>query len=304
MAPFSIVTVTWQCAEALAQLIGSMNRFLGDEAELIVVDNASSDDPEGALRSWHGEKRFISLDENVGFGAANNIGVEQARHDAVVLLNPDTEVLDDSLGRLAAAAAQGGWLAGPRVLNTDRTVQPSASGPPVGPWPWLKAVIPGPLTPPFLAGKLAPWRRSTATPVTWLTGACIAGGRRQLLSLGPFDPEIHLYSEDLDLGVRAQRRGIPRWFRPDLATIVHHGDASTSLRFEDLGWGAAARNQRAVLRRAFGPGAERRAWQAERLRLRLNVTMRQMLGRDSTHERRILQATRAAQPLDELAPLK
>lgn len=303
MASFSIVTVTWQCAGALSQLVGSMNRFLGEEVELIVVDNASTDDPEASLRSWRGRKRFIPLERNLGFGAANNVGVERAANDAVVLLNPDTEVIDDGLGRLAAAAAEERCLAGPRVLNSDRTIQPSASGPPVGPWPWLKAVIPGPLTPPFLTVRLAPWRKHGATEVTWLTGACIAGHREQLISLGPFDPEIHLYSEDLDLGVRAQRRGVACWFRPDLATIIHHGDASTSLRFEDLGWGAAARNQRAVLRRAFGPRAELRAWQAERLRLRLNVTMRELLGRDSTHERRILQATRVATPGDELAPL-
>jgi GT2 family glycosyltransferase len=111
--------------------------------ELIVVDNASSDDPSEAVRAWRGERRLIALERNVGFGAAANAGVEAARHEGVVLLNPDTVLLDPSLGGLVELALSRGVLAGPRLLNPDRSPQPSASGPPVGIWPWMSAVVPG-----------------------------------------------------------------------------------------------------------------------------------------------------------------
>ena len=302
MTAFSIVTVTWECAGALGQLIASMNLQLRDDVELVVVDNASSDGPRKALIEWKGPQKFIELEENIGFGAANNIGVKEAEHDAVVLLNPDTEVVS-GLEELAETARRDGCLAGPRILNSDGSVQPSASGPSVGVWPWVRAIVPGPLTPSRLAARLAPWRSETPMKVTWLTGACVASSRSRLLYLGPFDPSIHLFAEDLDLGLRAQREGIESWFRPDLATIVHHGDASASLRYEDSGWSAAAQNQRAVLERTYGAKAEKRAWRAELVRLHLNVGLRRVLGRDSSHERRILRATRRARTADRLPPL-
>ena len=86
-----------------------------------------------------GAGRLIELDDNIGFGAASNVGVGEAGGDATVLLNPDTELLDDGLDRLAAAALERGALVGPRVLNPDGTIQPSASGPEVGAWPWVRA---------------------------------------------------------------------------------------------------------------------------------------------------------------------
>src|SRR5688500_1037592 len=104
MPPYSIVVVTWQSAGHLAALVGSMNERLADSPELVVVDNASSDDPEGAARRWRGPGLFTRLEANRGFGAAANAGVAQASGDAVVILNPDTELLDGRLGELAGFA--------------------------------------------------------------------------------------------------------------------------------------------------------------------------------------------------------
>ena len=106
-----------------------MNRCLDGEPELLVVDNASTDQVAEAAAGWKGRSRLIALSENLGFGAASNVGVAEAAGEVTVLLNPDTELLDDGLDRLAATAAELGGLVGPRLLNTDGSVQPSASGP-------------------------------------------------------------------------------------------------------------------------------------------------------------------------------
>ena len=171
------------------------------------------------------------------------------------MLNADTELLDDGLGRLVELATGEGALTGPRVLQPDGAVQPSASGPPVGAWPWVEAMVPAAVLPKAALARTAPWRLRSRTPVAWLTGCCVAGPTGPLRSLGPFDPAIHLYAEDLDLGLRASAAGVESVYAPELCTLRHYGKGSTSQRFDDLGRGPSAANGRAVLLRSFGPGA-------------------------------------------------
>jgi GT2 family glycosyltransferase len=295
---YSIVVVTWECADYLAALVASMNRWLDGSQELVVVDNASSDDPGGALEAWRGPKVFVSLDENVGFGAANNIGVRRARGDAVVLLNPDCELVDASLDDLARAALELGALVGPRILNLDGSWQPSASGSPVGFWPWFQVLAPGRFCPSVIRRRIEPWRLKRRTKVAWLTGACLAASRSLLESLGPFDSSIHLYSEDMELGLRAGREGVPSYFSPETAHVVHRSDASSERRFNDAGLSLAAGNRRLVVRRLFGDRAERRAWRAELTKLELRVLAKRLLGIERTRDQATLAAWKASRSTD------
>jgi len=294
MAPYSIVVVTWQSAGELLRLAESMNRHLDGRHELVVVDNASSDGPTNAARAWKGERRFIALDRNAGFGVAANAGTEAARYPAIVLLNPDCELLDSSLDRLVDVALARCALAGPRLLNSDGSIQPSASGPPVGVWPWIGAVVPGAIQPPPVRARTEPWRLERTTRVAWLTGACVAAPRGVLRELGPFDPAIHLYGEDMDLGLRAAGAGVASWFCPDVCSVVHSGGASaTALDSEDREYRVAT-NRRAVLARAYGRRREKAAWLAHRANLRLRLASKHALGRDAAREAATLRAVRRA----------
>jgi N-acetylglucosaminyl-diphospho-decaprenol L-rhamnosyltransferase len=297
---YSIVVVSWESAGHLARLIDSMEERLAERPELVVVDNASSDDPERAARRWSGPFRFSSLERNLGFGAAANAGVEQASGEAIVLLNPDTELLDSRLGELAAFALEHRALAGPRLVEPDGAPQPSASGPEVGIWAWIRALVPGALQPQAMQARTEPWRLERPARVSWLSGACLAGPRATLLDLGPFDPEIHLYGEDMDLGLRAGGAGIESWFRPDLCRVRHHGRGSTSRRWPEGPAEAMERNRRAVLLRNHGRGAERAAWLARRLNLRLRVLAKRAAGRDPGWEAALLRAARAARSVPAL----
>jgi N-acetylglucosaminyl-diphospho-decaprenol L-rhamnosyltransferase len=306
MPPYSVVVVTWQCAGFLRALVASMNRHLDGREELVVVDNASTDDVEAAARAWKGETGFVRLDENVGFGAAMNHGVERAKHDVVVMLNPDTELLDSRLGLLAAATLELDGLVGPRVVNPDGSVQPSASGPEIGPWPWVRAVLPGALTPQALLRRTEPYRLDVRTRVTWLTGSCVAGPRDVLRRLGPFDPAIHLYGEDLDLGLRAGLAGVASYFCPETTRIVHHaGGSSTQVYGSADGWRPqGTENWRAVLRRTYGPRRETRGWRALTLNLTLRVAAKRILRRDTPRDRAALAAALRARRFPELPPLE
>jgi N-acetylglucosaminyl-diphospho-decaprenol L-rhamnosyltransferase len=290
----TLVVVTWECADHLGSLVRSLNTNLDRSAELIVIDNGSGDDPESVARGWRGRTRFRRLDSNLGFGGAANVGVEMAETEAVVLLNPDTEILDRGVSALAEFALANHCLAGPRLLNPDRSTQPSAGGRPVGLWPWIGAVVPGAAQPKPWLRRTEPWRLVSTTPVAWLSGACIAGPRLLLRSLGPFDPAIHLYAEDMDLGLRASQAGTPSFLCPTLARVVHRRRASSERRWPQGPEAIAASNRRAVLRRAHGPRAERWGWRAQRSNLRLRVLSKRVLRRDAEAERRALAALRAA----------
>ncbi len=298
----SVVVVTWECADHLARLVASMNRHLGAETELVVIDNASSDPPQAVAEQWQGRGQFERLDSNRGFGAASNRGVELATSEAVVLLNPDTELLDDRLPLLAEFAIARQCIAGPRLLNPDRSVQASASGPPAGAWPWLGAVVPGRLQPRPARARTEPWRLATDTRVAWLSAACIAAPRSLLRLLGPFDPAIHLYAEDMDLGLRAAAAGVDSWICPGLTRVAHRRRGSTDRRWDDGPELEAAVNRRSVVRRAYGEAAERRAWRAWRVNLRLRASAKRALRQNAEPERQALKAARLAANPPPLSP--
>jgi GT2 family glycosyltransferase len=279
-----------------------MNRCLQDDPELLVVDNASTDRVGEALARWRGPSRFIALTENVGFGAASNVGVAEAEGEVTVLLNPDTELLDDGLDRLAATAAELRALVGPRLLNTDGSVQPSASGPPVGAWPWVGALLPGTIQPDAVRAHTEPYRLERRLRVSWLTGACVAAPTALLRELGPFDTALHMFSEDVDLGLRAAAAGASSWFDPDSCRIVHHGQASSTLAYgsRDGYRPTAALNRRAAVRRAYGPRREWLAWRAMRLNLRLRLAAKTLLGRATERDRAAVRAAVLARRAPEL----
>jgi GT2 family glycosyltransferase len=279
-----------------------MNRELGGDQELIVVDNASSDSPAEAAAEWKGEHRFIGLAENVGFGAANNIGVGEATGGATVLLNPDTELVDDGLDRLAAAALELGGLVGPRVVNADGSVQPSASGPEVGPWPWVRALVPAAIQPGAVRTRTEPYRLDRRVQVTWLRGACVAGPTDVLARLGPFDPALHMFGEDVDLGLRAAGAGVRSWFDPVACRVVHHGQGSTTLAYGSReAWRATGTlHWRAALRRAYGPRREGLAWMALRTNLRLRLLAKRLLGRATDRDRAAVDAVESARQVPDL----
>ena len=251
---FSIVVVTWNSERDLPALIGSIHEHLGSaDYELIVVDSASADSSVPLAGELAPAARVLGLDENVGFGAASNLGTREARGEVVILLNPDTVLIDGSLAGLADAAGQQQALFGARLLNEDRSSQISAF-PPVASWEHaVLALLPGALMPRWLRKRCEPWRFEERLPAGWLSAACLAARRDLLLELGPFDERLHLYGEDTDLGVRAWRMGIPSYFAPDLARVIHVTSRSGKQRFSDVGMRRKVLARRWVVREHWGP---------------------------------------------------
>ena len=212
---FSAVVVLHDSAGPLHALLDSLP-LLPEPPQLIVVDTGSRD--EGAELARAAGAEVVELGANPGFGAANNAGVERARHPVTVLLNPDCELLDGSLDRLAGAAATGPerlWV--PRLLEADGAVQRSAHPLPGTVGALLPALVPPELLPRALRERAEPYRAERParsggrSPPAWRRGptSCAASA--------PFDPGQFLFFEDMDLCLRARAAGDPDRARPERA---------------------------------------------------------------------------------------
>ena len=128
----SIIIVNWNSRDFVLACVRSIrSQTRNTQVEVIVVDNASFDGCERALSDLDPTVRFIQSDSNLGFAGANNLGAGHATGKYLLFLNPDTEVLDEAIDRLAAymeTLADVGVL-GCRLLNTDRTLQTSCVQP-------------------------------------------------------------------------------------------------------------------------------------------------------------------------------
>jgi N-acetylglucosaminyl-diphospho-decaprenol L-rhamnosyltransferase len=118
---FTALVVLHDSEPELRVLLRSLDAHLAEAPQLVVVDNDSRDGGPDLAAERGAE--VIALAGNPGFGAACNAGLERARHEVTVLLNPDCELLDGSLATLAALAREHPCaLHAPRLLNADGTV--------------------------------------------------------------------------------------------------------------------------------------------------------------------------------------
>ena len=217
----------------------------------MVVDTGSDDGGAELAAAWGAD--VLELRDNPGFGAASNAGLELARHDVSVLLNPDCELLDGSLAALATIArAYPGALHAPRLLNGDGSVQRSAHPLPGTVGAVVGAVLHPPLLPRALRDRLEPDRAERSRTVGWAIAACLAGATAALRRLGPFDPAAHLFAEDMDLCLRARAAGLPTVLHPALR--IRHAGGHATLR-DGEPFDVLAARRRAVVGAARGRGA-------------------------------------------------
>jgi N-acetylglucosaminyl-diphospho-decaprenol L-rhamnosyltransferase len=200
-------------------------------SDIVVVDNASSDDSADVLVGDDPNVRLVRTGENRGYGAGANSGVALTEHPYVLVMNPDVVVHGGALNYLIAAldADQALAFAGPRVLETDGSRYPSARR-----FPTLAEALGHAL----LVG-VAPHNRFTrryrmsdlpcegVTEVDWVSGACFLARRRALQELGGFDEAYFMYAEDTDLCWRARLAGWGVAYAPD-AVVTHRHGVSTA----------------------------------------------------------------------------
>jgi GT2 family glycosyltransferase len=241
---FAIVTVIHDSGDELARLLGSIERHLEPRPRVIVVDSGSGDDGAEIAREWGAE--LVDLGGNRGFGAGNNAGLERVREPVTALVNPDVELLDGGLARLAELALARNALFVPRLLNADGSVQDSAHPVPGTVEAFVPAVLPRPLLPPPLRRRYEPWRSDGPREVGWAIAACVAARTDLLRRLGPFDRDAFLFYEDMELCLKARANGVPTILHPEIR-LRHLGGTSTERALGTQALDLHARRRREVV---------------------------------------------------------
>jgi hypothetical protein len=221
----SVIVVNWNTAGLLGQCLTSLfSQDLPVPFEVIVVDNASTDGSVDMVRRRFREAEIMVSPENLGFTRANNLALERASGEYVLLLNPDT-IIPDS-GTLA------GWLhfmdqhpeaaaSGCRLVFPDGSHQVGDAGFK----PTLKSVASYAL---FLS-KIFPSletvylnRGGLREPleVDWVCGAGFLVRRSIIPKVGMMDESIFMYADDVEWGCRMRACGHKIFYLPALS-IIH-----------------------------------------------------------------------------------
>ena len=241
----SIIIVSYNTRALTLDCIASVYRETTPGSfELLIVDNNSSDGSAEAIRAAYPEDRYpeltlFALKENLGFARANNMAAEHAVGKYVLLLNPDTVVLDRALDTLVAFAdahPEYGIYGGSTVF-ADGSPNPTAGW--MKPTAWslfcvatgLSKLFPRSrvFNPESLAGR--DWTAPIHTDI--VTGCLFLMRRPDWNELGGFDPRYFMYGEDADICLRAARTGLTAVLAPD-AQIVHYGGASEPKRADKM----------------------------------------------------------------------
>ncbi len=235
----SIIIVNWNTQDYLRRCLASIRANPARvQCEVIVIDNASPDESADMVRAEFREARLIANDENVGYAAGNNQGMEVAQGRYLLLLNPDVEVKPGALGALVEFAESHPDVAavGCRLVGLDGKVQRSLRS---FPEPW------GVLCEYTKLSKLFPRSRRLASyRMTWFDydremevdqpmGSCLLMSRKAIDEIGMFAEEFPIFFNEVDWLYRAKQRGWKVYFTP-AAEMIHAGGASTRQRRPEM----------------------------------------------------------------------
>lgn len=208
--------------------------------EVIVLDNASTDGSSEAIASEFGSRvRLIPAAENIGFAAGNNRAALEARGEFILLLNPDTVVLNGAIDHLMAFTKSwpqaGIW--GGRTLFGDGSLNPASCWSRQTLWSLFCQAVG--LTSLFRRSSLfnpegmGGWNRDGIRSVDIVSGCFLLTRQDLWRRLGGFRPEFFMYGEEADLCLRAKGLGLQPMVTSD-ATIIHYGGASEKIRADKL----------------------------------------------------------------------
>lgn len=234
-ADLSIVTVNWKVADLVDELLGSIAANKEDlSIEVYVVDNDSRDHIEDVIAKFRARSdvpvTLIRNDRNLGFAKANNQAIRRCSGRVVALLNPDTRVTKGALKRMMEwmATRPDVGIAGPKLLNTDGTLQES-----VRRFPrlldqaliLLKLQHLWPSAPPFKAYLAQGFDYGKEQDVDQLMGAALFVRRKVFESVGLLDERYFIWFEEVDFCKRAKKAGWGVVYVPTVQ-VIHHGGKS------------------------------------------------------------------------------
>lgn len=235
----SIIILTMNAINHIENCLTSLAENSADlKIEIIISDNYSTDGTAEFVKENFTDIIFIQGD-NRGYGAGNNRGIKIAKGRYLLILNDDTVILDNGLEKMVRFmdANKDVGLLGPKLLNEDKSLQPSITN-----YPAIWKDIARILLPRVLQSNTKFMRRilnlvSSIIPkrklgrydlhneikdVDAVKGACLFTSREVIDKVGGFDEDYFMHTEELDWAYRIRKAGFRVVYYPD-AEITHLG---------------------------------------------------------------------------------
>lgn len=232
----SIIILNYNSRGLLKQCVRSIEMSqVSVPYEIIIVDNASHDDSVDMIEHDLPHVRLIQSQKNLGYGGGNNLGIQYARGEYILILNPDVTVLNHSIEKLLKTFENDPiiGLAAPQLLHPDKTIQYSCYRFPHALTPLLRRTWLGET----VWGKkhldwfmMRTWDHLTSQEVDWVLGGAMMVKKSLMLELGGFDPRYFLYFEDVDLCRTLQQMGRKVWYEVGAKMVHYHKRQSAKKR--------------------------------------------------------------------------
>ncbi len=235
MKDISIIIVNYNSGSLTKQCIKSIkNSGTKLDLEIIVVDNASSDDSVELLKSEFSDIKIIANKKNKGFAFGVNTGIKNADSRYILILNPDITLIDDPLTKLYnfMERAPKCGIVGAKLLNPNGTTQNSC-------FRFINPLII--LYRRTFLGKLPFGKRAldwflmkdfdheSTRNVAWLLGSCLFVRKEAIRKVGLMDERFFLYFEDVDWCRRFHDAGYKVYYFPE-AEMMHYHKRSSAQR--------------------------------------------------------------------------
>lgn len=226
----SIITVNYNQAETTCALLQSIREQDFRAVEVIVVDNASQENPEDLIKNRFPEVVFLRSEQNLGFAGGNNLALPYATGDYLFFVNNDAELTDGAIENMLDLFRNqpNAGIVSPLIcyMHDDSAITPDLIQ-------YAGMTLVHPLTGRNqTVGNREPDHGQFTKPVqtAYAHGAAMMVRRKVLEQVGPMDEQFFLYYEELDWCERIRRQGWEIWMQP-LARVYH----KESLTVQKLG---------------------------------------------------------------------
>jgi len=227
----SIIIVSWNVCGLLEKcLISIYEHTRGISFEIFVIDNGSADKTVKIIKKHFLKVKLIANQKNLGFAAANNQGIKKAKGDYILLLNPDTELKEDSFRKmidLIKSKPKCGIL-GCHLENPDGSHQASVRRFPKFLDQGLILLKLHHLFPKLNCFKrylYSDFDYSKESLVDQIMGACFMIKREVIQKIGMLDENFFVWFEEVDYCLRAKQVGWDIVYTPATSIIHHFGQS-------------------------------------------------------------------------------
>ncbi|MBM3310488.1 MAG: glycosyltransferase family 2 protein, partial [Candidatus Aminicenantes bacterium] len=221
----SAILVNYNDGPHLEACLEAVRASAPSGAEIILVDNASTDGSADRAAGRFPEVRLLRNPANVGFARANNRAVGESRGEFLLFLNTDAVLAPGAVEALLEEADKDARVgaAGPALVHSPGRYQVSFGRRVNFPSQFLQKMVVNPYRKAQLRFARKPRR------VGWLSAACLLCRREAFTGAGGFDERFFIYFEDIDLCLRMRKAGWKLLYVP-AAAVVHKGGATTAPR--------------------------------------------------------------------------